>query len=232
MQNREQTSAYRQVADSADFILVRSKLRAMLGSPGDATKDFSRLLQEKKYTSEAATRYGLSYALYRNRDWVGAEREIQSARRTKISSPMLERLLADIRIAQGDIASGITVYHDAMVRFPMHKGLVYGYAEALIRARRFDEAQRFVEGQLQNYPDDVRLYKMRAESYAGMGRIAQQHQALAEAFALQGQTSPAVQQLELAQRAGDASFYEMSAIDGRLRELKRQLIEELKEKRN
>lgn len=232
MQNREQTSAYRQVADSADFMLVRAKLRAMLGTPGDAVKDLGMLLRDKKYTSEVATRYGYAYALYRARDWVGAEREIQSARRMKLSSAMLERLFADIRIAQGDTAGGITVYRDAMVRFPMHKGLVYGYAQALIRALRFDEAQRFVEAQLMNYPDDVRLYKMRAESYAGMGRIAQQHQALAEAFALQGQTSPAVQQLELAQRAGDASFYEMSAIDGRLRELKRQLIEELKEKRN
>jgi predicted Zn-dependent protease len=232
MQNREQSSAYRQVADSVDFILVRAKLRAMLGTPSEAVKDFGMLLRDKKYTSEAATRYGLAYALYRNRDLVGAEREIQAARRLKASSAMIERLLADIRIAQGDIAGGITVYHDAMVRFPMHKGLVYGYAEALIRAKRFDEAQRFVVGQLQNYPDDVRLYKMRAESYAGMGKMAQQHQALAEAFALQGQTSPAIQQLELAQRAGDASFYEMSTIDGRLRELRRQLADELKEKRN
>lgn len=232
MQNREQPVAYRQVADSVDFQLVRAKLRAMQGTPGEAVKDFDTLLREKKYTAEGITRYGYAYALYRNRDWAGAEREVQSARRTKISAAMLERLLADIRIAQGDVAGGVRTYHDAMVRFPMHKGLLYGYADALIRARSFDEAQRFIEGQLQNYPDDVRLYKMRAQSYAGMGRVAQQHQALAEAFALQGQTSPAVQQLELAQRAGDAGFYEMSAIDGRLRELKRQLIEELKEKRN
>ena len=73
---------------------------------------------------------------------------------------------------------------------------------------------------------------MRAESYAGLGRRAQQHQALAEAFALQGQTAGAVEQLELAQKAGDANFYEMSAIDARLRELKRRQLEELKEKRN
>ena len=41
-----------------------------------------------------------------------------------------------------------------------------------------------------------------------------------------------VEQLNLAQRAGDGDFYEMSAIDSRLRELKQRLVEEAKEKRN
>ena len=36
----------------------------------------------------------------------------------------------------------------------------------------------------------------------------------------------------LAQQAGDANFYEMSVIDGRLREMKRRQIEEMKERRN
>lgn len=232
MQNREQSLSYRQVPDSIDFQLVRAKLRAMQGTPGEAIKDLEGLLLEKKYITEAATRYGLAYARYRGRDWAGAEREALAVRHLKVSAAMLERLLADIRIAEGDVGGGLNIYRDAMVRFPLHMGLLYGYTGALIGARRFDEALRFTEAQLQNYPDDVRLHKMRAESYAGLGRKAQQHQALAEAFALQGQTAAAIEQLELAQRGGDANFYEMSVIDARLRALKRQLLEELKEKRN
>ena len=49
-------------------------------------------------------------------------------------------------------------------------------------------------------------------------------------FALQGQTAGAIGQLELAIKAGDANFYEMSAIDARLRELKIRRLEELKDK--
>jgi predicted Zn-dependent protease len=45
-----------------------------------------------------------------------------------------------------------------------------------------------------------------AQSYAGLGKKAMQHRALAEVFALQGQTQGAVEQLELAQKAGDANF--------------------------
>jgi predicted Zn-dependent protease len=232
MQNREQSLPYRQVPDSVDFQLVRAKLRAMQGTAAEARRDFETQLQEKKFTSEAATRYGLAYALYRGRDWVGAEREIEAVRRLRISSPIPERLLADTRIAQGDANGGLRVYRDAMVRFPLNQGLLYGYGSALIGAGYFDEALRFVEAQLQSYPEDLRFHKMRAESNAGLGRRAQQHQALAEVFALQGQTANAVHQLELAQKAGDANFYEMSAIDARLRELKLRQLEELKEKRN
>jgi predicted Zn-dependent protease len=232
MQNREQPIGYRQMPDSVDFQLVRAKLRAMQGTPREAIKDFETLLSEKKYAAEAAARYGLAYALYRGRDWASAEREILAARQLKVSAAMIERLLADIRIAGGNVDAGLSVYRDAMVRFPLHMGLLYGYDGALIAARRFDDSLRFSEAQLQNYPDDVRLHKMRAESYAGLGRKAQQHQALAQAFALQGQTAAAVEQLQLAERAGDANFFELSVIDARLRELKRQLLEELKEKRN
>ena len=48
---------------------------------------------------------------------------------------------------------------------------------------------------------------------------------------MQGQTGAAVEQLQLAQRAGDANFYEQSVIDARLRELKKQLAEEMRERR-
>ena len=41
-----------------------------------------------------------------------------------------------------------------------------------------------------------------------------------------------MEQLQLALRAGDASFYEMSVIDARLAELRRRFREEQKERRN
>ena len=232
MQNREQAVPYRQVVDSADFQLVRAKVRAMQGTPRDAVKDLENLLLEKKFASEGAVRYGLAYARYRARDWSGAEREIDAARQLKISAAMLEHLRADVRLAQGDTAGGLTVYRDAMVRYPLNLGLIYGYGGALIGVRRFEDSLRFAEAQLRNYPEDVRLHKMRAESYAGLGQRAMQHRALAEVFILQGQTAGAIEQLQLAQRAGDANFYEMSSIDARLREMRRRQVEEMKEKRN
>ena len=97
---------------------------------------------------------------------------------------MLEHLRADA--GPGRYGGGLTVYRDAMVRYPLNLGLIYGYGGALIGVRRFEESLRFAEAQLRNYPEDVRLHKMRAESYAGLGQRAMQHRALAEVFILQG----------------------------------------------
>lgn len=233
MQNREQAVAYRQVPDSLDFQLVRARLRSMQGTPGEAVKEAERLLNEKKFASEAAAHYGLACALVRARDWAGAEKELMLARKSRgAAAAMLDRLLAESRLALGDTTSALALYREAMNRYPMNLGLVYGYGAALISQRRLDEALRFVSSQLQLHPDDVRLYKQLAESHAGLGHRAQQHRALAESFSLQGQTSEAIEQLQLAQKAGDANFYEMSVIDARLREMKRRQLDEIKEKHN
>jgi predicted Zn-dependent protease len=85
---------------------------------------------------------------------------------------------------------------------------------------------------LQNHPQDARFLKLRADSHAGLGHRSQYHLALAELTALKGQTAGAIEQLQLAQQAGDANFYEMSMIDGRLREMRKRQIEEMKERRN
>jgi predicted Zn-dependent protease len=231
MQNREHLVAYRQVPDSIDFQFVRARLRAMQGTPGEAVKDFQALVKDKKFPSEAAAHYGLAVALSRTRDWAGAEREVQEAKKYKIATPMLDRLLAEARLGQEDADGGLALYRDAMARYPLNYGLAYGYGAALIAHRRYQEGLAFAERRLQSYPQDVRLHKLKAESHAALGQRAQQHRSLAEVYALQGQTPAAVEQLQLAQRAGDANFYELSAIDARLRELKLRLAEEAKEKR-
>lgn len=231
MQNREQSVSYKQVADSLEFHLVRAKLRAKQGTPAEAVKALQMLVGDKKFASQAAAHYGLAVALARNRDWSGAEQEILAARKQKTPSPLLDHLHADIRIAQGDADGGLALYREAMVRYPLNQALIYGYGEALTGQRRFADALQFAETQLQLYPEDVRLHKLRAESYAGLGKRAQQHRALGEVYALQGQTPAAVEQLQLAQKAGDANFYEMSVIDARLRELKQKQLEEMKEKK-
>jgi predicted Zn-dependent protease len=46
-----------------------------------------------------------------------------------------------------------------------------------------------------------------------------QHRAQAEAYVLRGNLPAAIEQLQLAQRAGDGDFYQKSSVEARLREL-------------
>lgn len=231
MQNREGGVAYRQVPDSADFQLIRARVRALQGTPAEAVKEFQVLVREKKFASQAAAHYGLAVAFSRGKNWAGVEQELLAVRKSGMVSSLLDRLQAEARLGLGDTLGGLSLYRDAMTRYPLNYALAYGYGDALIASHRYEEGLRFAGERLQSYPQDVRLYKLQAESHAALGHQAQQHRSLAEVYALRGQTGAAVEQLQLAQRAGDANFYDSSAIDARLRELKQRLAEETREKR-
>ncbi|MDR2678149.1 MAG: M48 family metalloprotease [Zoogloeaceae bacterium] len=227
MQNREQGVPYRQVADSLDYHLVRARLQAQDGVPAEAVARFRAALAEKRYASLAATQYGLAVALERQKDGHGMEKALADARAAGGQSALIARLEAEARLMQGDVAGGLARYKDAINRYPAALALVSGYAEALLAAGRFKEGVAFLDARLRGAPDaDARLYRLKARFHAIQGETAQQHQALAEAYAREGALDAAIEQLERAQKSPGGDFYVQSTIDARLRQLKRQKAEE------
>jgi predicted Zn-dependent protease len=66
-QNRTAALPYKQHPDSAEFHLIRAKLRSEGGDAQDTVTLFERAVSEKRYANEAAARYGLVSALLRAR---------------------------------------------------------------------------------------------------------------------------------------------------------------------
>ncbi|MBC7501993.1 MAG: M48 family peptidase, partial [Herminiimonas sp.] len=75
------------------------------------------------------------------------------------------------------------------------------------------------------------LQALLAKTYAAQGKQALQHMALAESYAREGGTQRALDQLIIARRASDASFYDQSVIDARERELRALRRDELLEEK-
>ncbi len=231
MENRIQGRPYRQVADSAEFQLVKAKLRAQLGTPQEAATEFITQLKEKKFVTEAVVRYGLAQVRLRQNDAAAAGREMAEIRRLKLESPMVETLAAELRLKQGDAAGAAQLLAAAHTRYPQDRAVVYALATAQQEAGQPAAALRLLTDELANYPSDAQLHTLKAKNHALLGQRAEQHRALAEAYALNGQLAAAIIQLELAQKAGDGNFYVQSQVDARLRELKKQQAEELRQKR-
>jgi predicted Zn-dependent protease len=232
MQNRAQDAPYRQIVSSLDFYLVRAKLRASMGTAREAISAFETQLKEKKTASLAASRYGLAQALVRAKEYAAAQREMDALRSLKVASPMLAGLAAEIRARQGDLPAAQAIYREALQRFSQAKSLVYGYAESLYSGQQYDQCWQFVEAQLQLNAADFKLQGLLAKTYAAQGKRLLQHRAQAEFYLLQGQIGAAVEQLQFAQQAPDGNFYEHSAVDARLRELRKLQAEEDKLKRS
>jgi predicted Zn-dependent protease len=220
MQNRAQNLPYRQVPDSLEFQLMRAKLKAAEDNPGDSVAFFEESLKEKKYLSEAAGRYGLVEALIRARAYVRAAKELQVLRGLVPANAVVETAAASLHIAAGDMAAALRAYRDALRNFPSYRALVYGYTEALLRSNQPEEALKLVESRIQYSVSDYRLYQLQAKCYAALNKGMMQHRALAESFVQLGNVRAAVEQLVLAQKAGDGDFYVQSSVDARLRELR------------
>lgn len=231
MENRIQSRPYRQITDSLDYLLVRAKLKAGEGTSRDAVTDFASQLREHKYTSEIATRYGYAVALFLDQNYPAAEQELQELRRIKAESPMIEHLAAELRNKQKDATGALKILQAALSRYPQERTLAYALTDTLLTARQHQEALKFTQDDLLDFPGDARMHALQARAYALLGQRVQEHRAQAEAYALQGQLLMAIEQLQLAQKSGDGDFYTLSRVDARLRELKQRHADEVKEQK-
>src|SRR5688572_7259933 len=229
VQNRAASLPYRQHLDSAEFQLVRAKLRAEFGDARGAVEYFQGLVRERRYPSEAAARYGLASALVRAGRPKEAQAELARARTAGASGPMVEALAGRIRVAQGDRAGAATLLGEAHARYPHSRPLLYAHVEGLQDAGRNGQALELLTESLRLHPRDARLHQLQARNYAALGKRLLQHQAQAEVYVLQGALPAAIEQLQLARAAGDGDFYQLSVVDARLKELRSQHAQELKD---
>jgi predicted Zn-dependent protease len=100
------------------------------------------------------------------------------------------------------------------------------YAETLIGSGRQDEAVRFLRERTRQETSRSEWWEMLARAYAAQGKRLQQHQALAEKYAMDGSYQAAIEQLQIARKAGDGDFYTLSEVDARLHQLERQFRED------
>ena len=226
MQGRSANLPYRQVADPIEFHLVRAKLRAEVEPPRDSVTYFRDLLAEKRYLSEAGARYGLTAALLRFSDVAGARTEFAALKAVLKQHPMMDLLGCRIKLAGGE-ADALICFRDALQANPSHRALAYEFTEALLQHRNPNEALNVVEGRLST--NDYRLYQYQSRAYAMLNKRLAHHRAQAEAYVNLGSMSAAIEQLQLGLKAGDGDYYQMSAAEARLRQLRRQDADERKD---
>lgn len=229
MENRVSQMRYRQVLDSADFRYVRAKLRAAGGSPVDTLKE----LQMR--AAEPAADQTVHYSLVRAQLRAGMVDEAVRGARALLAdaapSPFVYTLAAEAELAARRPAAAVEILQDAQRRFPASRSVRYALGEALLAAGRAEQAVALARQAIQQRGEDLRLWTLLARANAALGKQTAQHRAQAEVYALQGALQAAIEQLEIARRAGDGDFFELSAVDARIRELKAAYDEERRERR-
>ncbi|WP_321798474.1 M48 family metalloprotease [Caballeronia sp. J97] len=156
----------------------------------------------------------------------------QPAPPTLRSTPSLDVLAADIARRAGRNDDAIRLADIAQKRWPESHAAIDVHLQTLLSARRFAEAQTLARRETRAEPTRPDWWLYLAQASAGLNDPLQQHQAMAEKFALDGAWPSAIRQLKEARDVKTASFYDLSTISARLRDFETRYKEEREMEKN
>lgn len=225
VRSRVEQMPYRQVQDSPEFHYVRAKLMSDLSSPSAMTDTFRVNIRDKKYANEAAQHYGLALALLRKNDIDGAAEQLAWLRTNAPRHAMIETLGAKLEVTRKNPEAAGKQYAAALAQFPNHRALIYGYVEHFLAMGQPDQALKLIEDKQLSFPDDPYLYELKSRAFTAQGKNLLRHQAQGEAYYRRFDLQRAIEQMDLAAKAGDGDFYQKSIVEARLRQLQQMALE-------
>jgi predicted Zn-dependent protease len=254
IQARIREAPYRQRIDGLEFHLVRARARVLQDESAqgriDAAAAFEAQLKLQSRQQQAAAHYGLALLALKKNELGKAADSLAKARATmkpvagavfstgqsaSDGAAMFASMSLDIKLAPGQPAAlapqTLKEAEQAHQQFPLSRGIARQYAKAMIASGMLDQATVFLREEVRLYREEPKLYELLAQTYAAQGKLTLQHIALAESYVLSGAVPAAVDQLGIARKAPDASFYDLAMIDARERELSERVREEKKEKK-
>ena len=253
IQARIREQPYKQRLDSLDFYLVRSRARVLQDESSQGLAEakvfFENQMLQPSRQQICAAQYGLAMVALKKGDMAKAQSWLDKARATAEQAPaagtfsgarpqtggsIFVSTALEIKLEQKKdaavIALALKEAEAARLKFPLSRGIAHQYGEALIAAGKLEQATLYLRDQAQLYKEEPEVFDLLAEAYAAQGKQALQHLALTESYVLQGGVLAALDQLAIARKAPDATFYDQAVIDARERELQARRREELGER--
>jgi predicted Zn-dependent protease len=227
IQDRLASVPYRQVKDSEEFAFVRARVIAAEGEAHEAVRHFEAMVSEQP---TPAVWYGLAQASLRAGNFVRAEQALDTAQKGAVSSPLMALARSELALARKQPAEAVRVSAAALAHHSAYRPLAYLHARALLGLKQPREALAFLSERQRIWASDGTLYALKSEAHQALGQAAQAHLAQAESYVLADRTGAAIEQLQLAQRAGKTDFYTLSIIDARLRDLRERQQKEAPQK--
>jgi predicted Zn-dependent protease len=133
---------------------------------------------------------------------------------------LLDLARAELALARGKPGEAVKLSGAALANNSAYRPLAYLHAKALLRANRAREALVFLTERQRIWSSDSTLFALKAQAHQALGEQAKSFLAQAEAYVLTDRTGAAIQQLLMAQKAGNTDFFTLSIIDARLRDLR------------
>jgi predicted Zn-dependent protease len=222
-QSRAAQAGYKQWVDSPEYLFVREKVRTEQLGSREALAYYEGTTAQKKYAYEYAQQYGYAFALWKAGRYDDAWDRVALARKAfGDEHPMLAALAANIRRDQRRYDDAEAIIKTALVRYPSAPGLIYGDIDNALRRGDAQKAVKLASDALVLKPSDAILHQRMAQAYTALNEQGLAHRAMGEYYALIDEPTAAIQQMQIALKAG-GDFYQLSALEARIKELRASL---------
>jgi predicted Zn-dependent protease len=216
------------ITDSVRYQLMRARVQLIYEeTPGIAAKRFRSMLDENPKLE--AARYGLAIAQIKSGQYKKAREALQ---------PLLLSAPNDVNynLAQIELDMAASRLDDAQSRvtrlltlYPNNYPVNQAHIDLLMKQVRTQAAERALDEMLKSRGKDPDVWYQVAEVRGLSGNTVGLHQARGEFFALVGDYTQALEQLDYAKRRASNNFQLASRIDARQRELieEQRIIEQM-----
>ncbi|MDX3895407.1 M48 family metalloprotease [Pusillimonas sp.] len=222
IQNRIREAPSARHRDSDTYWYVRAKLRILqernTGQRG-AENALRRETEAFQGVRRSAAWYGLAYSAWRQGSLEATSQALDQAREGGMNSPEIAGLSVALAIKQKQHDQALAQAEAAWARWPQSLGVALALVDALQKSGQDQRAAEFLGQRIRQWPDEARLYQLRAQSYEHLGRAVEARRAMAVYYEKVGALPTAVEQLQQA-RSLSGDFYVQSQLDVEIRRLR------------
>lgn len=182
---------------SLAFELAKSRIKARYqGNAKNNIAYFKLQLNKKKYKIKAAAQYGLALSLFENNQVHEAQSLLELLKQQDKYNLFYIDALTDVYLALNDYAEVLNMLEFMMLLKPNNQVVSLNYGNALLSAKRYDQAATVLQDFLIVNPNDFIAYDILSSVYRQQGKLGLMHINKAELLALLGAYQRAVDELQ------------------------------------
>lgn len=225
-ENRSYTNTNQSYNENDDFWFVQAAVMVLEAQGGAALQTVQQRLQSLASSRigapQAAAYYGLAYAAQQRRDIQAAQSYLQQAQQVGVSSATLDVLDVELLWAQQQTAQALKVAQAAWQKWPTNQAVALTLVEAMQKQNQTTEVVPFLQRLIKQWPQEPRFHYVLAKTLEKNQQSIAAREAMAKYYILVGALPSAVDQLQQA-RDQSKDFYQQSALDVQIRDLREQL---------
>jgi len=221
--NRAEQYPVGQAPDSLNYRLIQAKLRVLEARNLNVlARQYREILAASRDGSDVAERYAYALVLTRQHDYGQARELLTTLRRADPGRIAYMLALAELEMKEQKPAVAEKIYRAGLQLHPNNGLLTLALATHLLQGDDHTQATTLLRDHTRNHKAAPRAYELLAEAETRSGHTGIAHIALADYYHSLGEIPTAIEQLNLARRAGGLDFYHQSLLEAKLAQLKEQ----------